>query len=130
MASKFSNSWINDSSSSDNEIKNTFEMGFIPMEIVSKLVKEIEITKSSGIPDLSSQILKDAFSVIIPELTHLFNESITTGIFQTVWATGYITPITKEGDLMDPGNWRPITMLPLPSKLLEGNTSSSCSFLR
>ena len=28
-------------------------------------------------------------------------------------------PIPKEGDPLDPGNWRPITILPLPSNLLE-----------
>ena len=32
---------------------------------------------------------------------------------------GTITPIPKKGDTLDPGNWRPITILPLPSKLLE-----------
>ena len=31
----------------------------------------------------------------------------------------YITPIPKEGDPLDPNNWRPLRILPLPSKLLE-----------
>ena len=30
-----------------------------------------------------------------------------------------ITPIPKEGSPLDPGNWRPITILPLPSKIME-----------
>ena len=53
------------------------------------------------------------------ELTHLFNESIRTGIFPREWVIGNITPIPKEGDPLDPNNWRPVTILPLPSKLLE-----------
>ena len=32
---------------------------------------------------------------------------------------GTITPIPKGGDSHDPGNWRPITILPLPSKIME-----------
>ena len=119
LASKFTTSWNINDFSPVNKPKKQFHFCFIPMDIVSKLVKEIEISKSSGIPNLSSQLLKDAFSILIPELTHLFNESINTGIFPSTWATGYITPIPKEGDPMDPGNWRPITILPLPSKLLE-----------
>ena len=53
------------------------------------------------------------------ELTHLFNESIRTGIFPREWVIGNITPIPKEGDPLDPNNWRPVTILPLPSKLLD-----------
>ena len=47
------------------------------------------------------------------------NESIKTGLFPSAWRIGNITPILKEGSPLDPGNWRPITLLPLPSKLLE-----------
>ena len=35
------------------------------------------------------------------------------------WRIGSITPIPKEGNPLEPGNWRPITLLPLPSKILE-----------
>ena len=96
-----------------------FSLKFIPMTIVHKLVREIEICKSSGIPDLSAQMLKDAFLVLVPELTHLFNESIQQGVYPKAWRSGFITPIPKDGDPLDPGNWRPISILPLPSKLLE-----------
>ena len=92
---------------------------FILMEVIEKLVKNIDTSKSSGIPDVSSQILKDAFSILVPELTHLFNESIKTDIFPDSCSTGYIIHIPKEGDPLDAGKWRPISMLPLPSKLPE-----------
>ena len=63
--------------------------------------------------------VKDAFSALYVELTHLFNQSIRTGIFPREWVIGNITPIPKQGDPLDPNNWRPVTILPLPSKLLE-----------
>ena len=89
------------------------------MAIVQNLIKEIEICKSSGIPDLSTRLIKDAFLFLVPELTHLFNESIQTCIFPKAWRRGSVTPILKDGDPLDPGNWRLISILPLPSKLLE-----------
>ena len=49
----------------------------------------------------------------------MFNESLNTGLFPKAWRIGHITPIPKEGNPLEPGNWRPITLLPLPSKLLE-----------
>ena len=63
--------------------------------------------------------VKEAFSALYVELTYLFNESIRTGIFPREWVIGNITLILKEGDPLDPNNWRPVTILPLPSKLLE-----------
>ena len=54
------------------------------------------------------------------ELAHIINESIRTATFPDAWAVGSITPIPKEGHYsLDPGNWHPISILPLPSKLLE-----------
>ena len=75
--------------------------------------------KSSGIGGLSSFLINDAFKAVSVELAHIINESIRTSIFPDAWARGEITPIPKEGDPMEPGNWRPITILPLPGKLLE-----------
>ena len=98
-----------------------FKFNFIPLEVVRRLVKDIEISKSSGLTFLSSRLLKDDFLVLIPELTHLFNESLNTGLFPKSWRIGNITPIPKEGNPLESGNWRPITLLPLPSKLLENS---------
>ena len=75
--------------------------------------------KSSGIIDLNSQILKDAFAVLIPALSYLLYQCIQTDIFPLECSIGYITPIPKDGDPLDAGNLRPISILPLPSKLLE-----------
>ena len=69
--------------------------------------------------DLNNKLLRDAFKVIICELTALFNESITQCIFPQVWKMGIITPIPKTGNLMIKTNWRPITILNTFGKLLE-----------
>ena len=98
-------------------LDDKFHFDFIPMNIVQRLVRGINIYKSSGIEHINSRVLKDAFSALYVELTHLFNESIRTGIFPREWVIGNITPIPKEGDPLDPNNWRPVIILPLPSKL-------------
>ena len=106
-----------DISEAQKEANFTFQ--FVPLEIVEKYIQGIEICKASGIANLSSLLLKDAFRVISVELTHIINGSIRTATFPDAWAIGSITPIPKEGDVLDPGNWRPLSILPLPSKLLE-----------
>ncbi|KAK3087111.1 hypothetical protein FSP39_001840 [Pinctada imbricata] len=45
--------------------------------------------------------------------------SIFTGVFPEKLKTAKVTPIYKKGDKSDPGNYRPISILPTISKLFE-----------
>ena len=101
------------------EIRTTFKFRFVPLTVIEKYINKIDITKSSGIPGIRTRLFKDAFKVLSVELTHIINESLDQAIFPDTWAIGTITPIPKGGDSHDPGNWRPITILPLPSKIME-----------
>ena len=86
---------------------------------VIKLCKAVQICKSSGIQNLSSLILKDAFLALPEQLTYIFNLSLRSGIFPTQWKHAMVIPVPKGGDSSDVGNLRPISLLPLPGKLLE-----------
>ena len=84
------------------------------------MVKDIKISKSCALNGLSTRLVKDAFEVIIPELTYLFNKCVDLGDFPESWCLGSITPIPKTMvKSTNPKNWRPITQIPLPGKLLE-----------
>ena len=88
-------------------------------EEVIKLCKEINMYKSSGIDELSSRICKDAFLAIPDQLTYLFNCSLSTAIFPDVWKKAKVVPLFKGGNREDVSNYRPVSLLPLPGKLLE-----------
>ena len=47
------------------------------------------------------------------------NLSLSTSIFPTDWAPGTIKPIPKEGGCTLASNWRPISILLLPGKVME-----------
>ena len=118
LASAFTDSNVI-SQPDDVDGDGNFLFRFIPLDIVEKYVNSIDISKSSGITDISSKLIRDAFKVLTVELTFIINESLRLEVFPDDWALGSITPIPKEGDRLDPGNWRPITILPIPSKLME-----------
>ena len=86
---------------------------------VLKLVKDIQIGKSSAYRNLSSKLFKDAFSIITKELAYLYNICLTGGVFPTEWGWAEVTPIPKMGNLRHVKNWRPISQIKLPGKLLE-----------
>lgn len=117
LATKFTEKDIY--SLSQRNTANTLEPFITDEEEVISLVKKIDIYKSSSIENLSSRILKDAFLAIPTQLTYLFNISLTTGQFPELWKSALIIPIHKGGDTNDVSNYRPISLLPLPGKLLE-----------
>ena len=86
---------------------------------VLKLVKDIPIGKSSAYSNLSSRLCKDAFSILTKELAYLYNICISTGTFPTDWGLAEVIPIPKTGNLRQVKNWRPISQIKLPGKILE-----------
>ena len=87
------------------------------LEEVILLCREIETLKSSGIDNLSSRICKDAFLALPEQL--IFNCSLATGIFPDQWKAAKVVPLFKGGDRENVENYRPVSLLPLPGKILE-----------
>ena len=86
---------------------------------VVKLCKGIEVLKSSGMDKLSARVCKDAFTILSHQLTYLFNCSLQTGVFPDIWKVAKVIPQFKGGDRDMVGNYRPVSLLPIPGKLLE-----------
>ena len=75
--------------------------------------------KSSGLEDVSSKVLKDFLTLALREITMLYNRIIVTGIFPDKWKIATVTPIPKIQNASNPTELRPISLLPVPGKLLE-----------
>ena len=86
---------------------------------VHKIIKSINITKSSGLDNINSMVIKETFAILLPEVTRMFNLSIQTTKFPDAWKKASVVPIPKTGDLTNIKNYRPISLLPLPGKVLE-----------
>ena len=64
-------------------------------------------------------MLKSTSFSITSSLCRLFNLSISTGQFPSAWKLGRITPIPKGSNKTLPSGYRPISVLPVISKLIE-----------
>ena len=89
------------------------------IEEVSKLLEALPTRKATGLDNISSRLLKEATPVIAPSLTNIINLSLSTGVFPDKWKYAKVFPIFKEGERSDPNNYRPISVLPVVSKLIE-----------
>ena len=64
-------------------------------------------------------ILKDAFMVLIQQLVYLFNLSFATSNFPSEWKKATIIPLFKGRNINKVSNYRPVSLLPLPGKIIE-----------
>lgn len=86
---------------------------------VLNIILSLDSNKASGLDGISVKMLKETALTVSPILTAIFNHSISTGTVPDCWKTSLITPIPKQGDPSDPHNYRPISLLPVVSKVLE-----------
>ena len=74
---------------------------------------------AAGWDGFDVQIIKQIKDFIISPFTHICNLSITTGVFPRQMKIANIVPIYKSGDNTLFNSYRPVSVLPLFSKILE-----------
>ena len=79
----------------------------------------LKINKSAGYDEISFNVIKNCFGELCDPLTYIFNLSFEKGIFPDRMKIAKVTPVFKGGDSADLSNYRPITVLPCFSKILE-----------
>ena len=87
-------------------------------EVFVKLEK-LKRKKVAGPDNLPPGFLKHIAIIIAKPLAHVINFSIATGIVPSGFKIGLITPVYKSGPKNDMDNYRPITVLPVCSKIFE-----------
>ena len=75
--------------------------------------------KATGTDKISNKILKLAAPAISSSLTYIFNQAITLCTFPDEWKMARVSPLYKNGQKNLPGNYRPISVLPAVSKVME-----------
>ena len=86
---------------------------------VLDLLMELDTSESTCCNGISPKMLKSTSLSITHSLCKLFNLSISNGIFPAEWKLGRITPIPKGTNNSLPSGYRPISVLPVASKLIE-----------
>ena len=76
-------------------------------------------SKTPGCDKVNAKILKDSSPVIAPIITSLISNFFTLSTFPLPWKKAEIVPILKSGGSEEPANTRPISLLPILSKVCE-----------
>ncbi|KAK6176060.1 hypothetical protein SNE40_014416 [Patella caerulea] len=90
---------------------------------VSGFLKQIGDKKATGVDNISVKILKKTESVMIPHITELINTMFIKCTFPQQLKLAKETPVHKTNDQLTKGNFRPVSILTIVSKLFERATS-------
>ncbi|XP_071132876.1 uncharacterized protein [Mytilus edulis] len=86
---------------------------------ISKAISHLKCNKSSGLDNISNNMIKNGQTFLLKSFQQMFNTCLSSGIYPTSWAEGYITPIFKSNDTSDPNNYRGITITSAIGKLFN-----------
>ena len=96
-------------------------MNFRPVspDEVLKIIKGLKNSKSTGVDYIDTAVIKLVAQDILPALTHIVNLSMSESIFPSIWKHAKVIPLLKKNDPLLPKNYRPVSLLPILSKILE-----------
>ena len=100
-------------------ISDDFCLSNTSEEKVLKIMTNIESSKAAGVDKLSGRFLKDGANILAKLISTLCNLSISPGVFPNACNIAKLKPIFKKGKKTNPSNYRPISMLPSISKIIE-----------
>ena len=91
----------------------------VTSQFVKKELKSINDSKSTGLDGISPRFLKDGADFLCIPISHIVNLSISTCTVPEDFKKARITPIYKKNSKLEVGNYRPVSILSVVSKILE-----------
>ena len=82
-------------------------------------MKNVEVNKVASIDNISGRFLKDGADILAIPVTQICNLSIKLSHFPHDCKLAKLKPLYKKGSKTDPKNYRPISLLPIVSKIIE-----------
>ena len=96
-----------------------FKFNFVSEETVLKLLQDLDENKAAGLDNLSRKFLKDGATVLAKSISQICKLFVKYTIFPSDCKIAKLKPLFKKGSKTAPQNSRPISLLPLVSKIIE-----------
>lgn len=84
-----------------------------------KLIQSLKPKNSAGYDNISTKLLKTCKQELIDPLIDIVNKSFNSGIFPSALKIAKVYPKYKQGPTTQAANYRPISLIPTFSKLIE-----------
>ena len=104
-----------------NPEENPFHFTKVCEKTISDFLKELKTNKATGINNLSAHLLKDDSKILATPIAQICNLSIKLSMVLDECKIAKLKSLDKKGKKTDTKNYRPISFLPVISKILEKN---------
>ena len=101
------------------EIDTVFQFQQVDENDILNIMNNLTPKTSSGIDNLFIKQIKVIQYELAKPLTLITNQVFSSGIFPDKLKIAKVIPIFKKGDDTDVNNYRPISLLPAISKIIE-----------
>ena len=88
--------------------------------LIERKLKSLKISTSPGPDQNPSRVLQELAAPLCVPICSLFQKSLDSGELPDEWKQGSVVPIFKSGSRQDPSNYRPVSLMSVLSKVLEG----------
>ena len=96
-----------------------FEFSFVSFDEVLKKIKKLNPRKAAQSTDVPVKNLKDNADTFADYICGFFNESLNCCKFPSILKRANVTPAFKKGYRGSKENYRPVSILPVMSKIFE-----------
>ena len=88
-------------------------------QLISKLIVALNLNKTHGHDGLSIRMLQMGSESISKPLSIIFRNCLKAGYLPTAWKKANVVPVHRKGKKQILSNYRPVSLLPICSKLFE-----------
>ena len=100
-------------------VEKTIFLAPVTEDEIFKIINDLKNKSSFGIDGIPNSVVKMCIHCIIKPLVSICNLSLSSGTFPDQFKIARVQPIFKKGDKTCIQNYRPISLLPVLSKILE-----------
>ena len=101
----------------------------ITEESVLHIIDGLKPKTSIGVDGISNKLLKFVKCGIARPLTIIINQMLSVGIFPDLLKISKVIPLYKKDDPVNFSNYRPMSLLPSISKIIERSFLSNCQII-
>ena len=89
------------------------------LQDVEYVLSHLDVGSAMGPDGLHPRLLNACASQLAYPFYRIFRMSLSEGALPSLWKLSHVVPIFKKGSRSDPLNYRPVSLLSVPSKCLE-----------
>ena len=101
------------------KVVNTFSFSLLTVEDIKDEINHIDVSKATGYDNIPAKMIKCSINVVTPYLTNVLNHCVINNTFPDELKLADVFACYKKDGVHLKENYRPISVLPVVSKIYE-----------